>query len=38
MNDLEVRIVNLEPMRVAYALGYGESPEMIAWRRLGFSG
>jgi DNA gyrase inhibitor GyrI len=31
MNDLEVRIVNLEPMRVAYALGYGESPEEMAW-------
>ncbi|HEY44050.1 MAG TPA: hypothetical protein G4O11_08725 [Anaerolineae bacterium] len=34
MNDLEVRIVNLEPMRVAYALGYGESPEMIAWNKI----
>lgn len=34
MNDLEVRIVNLEPMRVAYALGYGESPEEIAWDKI----
>jgi DNA gyrase inhibitor GyrI len=34
MNDLDVRIVNLEPMRVASALGYGESPEEIAWDKI----
>ena len=31
MSELEVRIVRLEPMRVAYALGFGEHPEMQAW-------
>jgi AraC family transcriptional regulator len=34
MGDLEVRIVQLKPMRVAYALGYGPSPEMIAWGKI----
>jgi DNA gyrase inhibitor GyrI len=34
MSDLEVRIVNLEPMTVAYALGFGESPEEIAWDKI----
>jgi hypothetical protein len=29
MSELEVRIVHLEPMRVAYALGFGSSPEPI---------
>ena len=34
MSDLEVRIVQLEPMRVAYALGFGSSPEEIAWNKI----
>lgn len=34
MAELEVRIVRLEPMRVASALGYGESPEPLAWDRI----
>ena len=34
MSDLEVRIVELDPMRVAYALGFGESPEPIAWDKI----
>ncbi len=31
MGEQEVRIVRLEPLRVAAALGYGESPENQAW-------
>lgn len=34
MNEMEVRIVHLEPMRVACAAGFGGSPEPIAWKRL----
>jgi AraC family transcriptional regulator len=34
MNDLEVRIVKLEPMRVASFWGFGESPEEKAWEKL----
>lgn len=34
MRDLEVRIVNLEPMRIASVRGFGESPEPIAWNKL----
>lgn len=34
MSDLEVRIVEMEPMRVASALGFGESPENIAWAKI----
>jgi DNA gyrase inhibitor GyrI len=34
MSDLDVRIVNLEPMRVASAYGFGEQPEYIAWQKL----
>ncbi len=34
MSELEVRIVELEPMRVAYALGFGPSPEPIAWDNI----
>jgi DNA gyrase inhibitor GyrI len=34
MSELDVRIVRLEPMRVASALGFGESPEPIAWKKL----
>jgi DNA gyrase inhibitor GyrI len=39
MNDLEVRIVRLEPMRVASAHGYGQTPEIVAWNKtLAFAG
>ncbi len=31
MEKPDVRIVQLAPMRVAYALGYGEGPEGLAW-------
>ena len=34
MSDLEVRIVQLQPMRVASFLGFGESPETLAWDKL----
>ena len=34
MSELEVRIVQLEPMRVASAYGFGESPEDVAWTKL----
>jgi DNA gyrase inhibitor GyrI len=34
MGELEVRIVRLEPMRVASVHGFGESPEEEAWRKL----
>jgi DNA gyrase inhibitor GyrI len=34
MSKLEVRIVNLEPMRVASAWGFGQSPENEAWEKL----
>jgi DNA gyrase inhibitor GyrI len=34
MNKLEVRIVKLEPLRVAYTLGFGTSPEGQAWDQL----
>ena len=34
LNDLEVRIVKLEPMRVASFLGFGKSPEELAWEQL----
>lgn len=34
MNDLNVRIVKLEPMRVASAYGFGPSPEAAAWQNL----
>jgi effector-binding domain-containing protein len=34
MSDLEVKIVQLEPMRVAVAHGFGESPEPIAWEKI----
>ncbi len=33
MNELEVRIVRLEPMRVASAQGFGQNPEEIAWSK-----
>lgn len=34
MNELSVRIVNLAPMRVASAYGFGPSPELVAWQNL----
>jgi DNA gyrase inhibitor GyrI len=34
MNKLEVRIVTLEPMRVASFHGFGEGPETLAWEKL----
>ncbi len=34
MSDLDVRIVKLGPMRVASFLGFGPSPEELAWKKL----
>ena len=34
MNKLNIRIVELIPMRVASALGFGASPEIQAWEKL----
>lgn len=34
MSEIEVRILKLEPMRVASAHGFGESPEEQAWTKL----
>ncbi len=34
MSELEVRIVELEPLRVASAYGFGESPEEQAWAQI----
>lgn len=34
MSELDVRIVKLEPMRVASFWGFGESPEEKAWDKL----
>ena len=34
MNDIEVKIVTLEPMRVAIAHGFGASPESAAWQTI----
>ena len=34
MSEIEVRIVHLEPMRVASAYGFGEQPETIAWEKI----
>ncbi len=34
MNTLNVRIVQLEPLRVATAYGFGEGPERIAWDKM----
>ena len=33
-NDLNVRIVELPPMRVASVLGFGAQPESLAWDKL----
>jgi DNA gyrase inhibitor GyrI len=34
MSEIEVRIVKLEPVRVASAYGFGEQPEYKAWDTL----
>jgi DNA gyrase inhibitor GyrI len=34
MNELSVRIVSLDTMRVATAYGFGENPEDLAWQAL----
>jgi DNA gyrase inhibitor GyrI len=34
MSDLDVRIVKLEPMRVASIWGFGQIPEEAAWQKL----
>lgn len=34
MNTLDVRIVTLDPLRVASVLGFGPSPEAVAWEKL----
>ncbi len=34
MSDLNVRIVKLEPQRVAMSYGYGSGPENIAWENM----
>jgi DNA gyrase inhibitor GyrI len=34
MSEFEVRLVRLEPMRVASAHGFGESPEVQAWDKI----
>lgn len=34
MSNADVRIVKLEPMRVAAALGFGTNPEPQAWQKL----
>jgi effector-binding domain-containing protein len=34
MSEIEVRIVQLEPMRMLSAYGFGTEPEGIAWQKL----
>jgi AraC family transcriptional regulator len=34
MQESEIRIVRLEPMRIAYAKGFGTSPEAEAWEKI----
>jgi effector-binding domain-containing protein len=34
MSDIEVKIVNLKPMRVVSAYGFGAEPEGIAWGKI----
>jgi len=34
MNENNIRIVQLEPLRVARFHGFGEGPEMLAWQKL----
>ncbi len=39
MRELDVKIVEMGPMRVASAHGFGESPEALAWEKiLAFAG
>ncbi len=35
MSALEVRIIRLDPIRVAASHGYGPGPEGIAWEKIG---
>ena len=34
MSELDVQIVQMEPMHVASAHGFGESPEELAWNKI----
>ena len=34
MSEIEVRILKLEPMRVATVWGFGQEPEIIAYNKL----
>ena len=34
MSEIEVRIVRLEPQRVAISYGFGKNPEPIAWEQM----
>lgn len=34
MSEIEVRIVRLEPLRVASAYAFGEQPELQAWEKI----
>ena len=34
MSELEVRILTLEPMRVASVYAFGQNPEIAAWEKL----
>lgn len=34
MSDIDVRIVHVEPMRVAASYGFGTGPEGIAWDKI----
>ena len=34
MSEMDVRIVRLEPIRVAAVLGFGASPEGLAWDKM----
>ena len=34
MTDIEVRIINLESMRMISAYGFGAEPEEIAWKKI----
>jgi DNA gyrase inhibitor GyrI len=34
MSEIDVRIVTLDPMRVASLYGFGKEPETIAWEKL----
>lgn len=34
MSELNVRIVEMGPMRVASAHGFGASPEVLAWKKI----